>query len=322
MSSLEAVRADGYYYGPDYDPRKHGSLNQYRGSHPLGERAKRLEEGILVIRFEMPFKVWCTGCGCVIDKGVRFNAAKKCVGMHFSTKILAFAFGCPKCKQEIVITTDPKNAEYICSKGVRRKIETFDCKDAETLVLSGAEEREKMRLDPMFKLDEQVSRRTDQAEMERVIEELIDLSESRSADDYSANLALRERLRFRREKEEQLAGEVSTVGPVKAAAMQMKHGEEDLVLAKQICFRARKTPLDRLVKKTAMKMASIFDRKNVIPNKFTSSALQGKALGSGFKLGPSVTRIAANKPKETIDKQKGGGKRIPGTGLIVRNKNA
>ncbi|PFH34332.1 nuclear protein-like family protein [Besnoitia besnoiti] len=325
MSSLEAVRADGYYYGPDYDPRQHGSLNQYRGSHPLGDRAKKLDVGILVIRFEMPFKVWCTACSHVIDKGVRFNAEKKCVGTYFSTKILEFAFACPRCKEEITITTDPKNAEYRCTKGVRRKVETFSCEDAETIELPGIDEREKMNLDPMFRLDvKKAHTRTDQAEMETVIEDLIDFSDSRSADDYAANLALRERLRFRRLADENQAAAERALGPARAAAACAVGGEaEDALAAKSVRFRQRKTQMDRLVKKTAMKMTSIFDRKNVVPNKFSSASLQGKAVEAGFTLGPTITRISSKKDDKVHAHGAGARKRIPGTELggVVVKKN-
>ncbi len=61
----------------DYDPKK-GSLNSQLGQHPLRERARKLKsEGILVIRFEMPFNVWCLHCKAHIGKGVRYNAEKK-----------------------------------------------------------------------------------------------------------------------------------------------------------------------------------------------------------------------------------------------------
>ncbi len=61
----------------DYDPKK-GSLNSQLGQHPLRERARKLKsEGILVIRFEMPFNVWCLHCNAHIGKGVRYNAEKK-----------------------------------------------------------------------------------------------------------------------------------------------------------------------------------------------------------------------------------------------------
>ena len=44
MASLAASRADGYYYPPDYDGEKHGTINQYNGSHPLGARARNLKK--------------------------------------------------------------------------------------------------------------------------------------------------------------------------------------------------------------------------------------------------------------------------------------
>ena len=38
------------YYPPDWDPSK-GSVNKYVGQHPLRDRAKKLSQGILVIRY-------------------------------------------------------------------------------------------------------------------------------------------------------------------------------------------------------------------------------------------------------------------------------
>ncbi|XP_026194586.1 coiled-coil domain-containing protein 130 homolog [Cyclospora cayetanensis] len=123
MSSLAAARADGYYYGPDYDPAIHGSLNKYRGSHPLGDRAKDIALGILVVRFEMPYKVICLSCGAITDKGVRFNAKKQRVGSYFSTPVYSFSFPCPQCSNLFVITTDPKRALYLCTTGLKQKVE-------------------------------------------------------------------------------------------------------------------------------------------------------------------------------------------------------
>ncbi|TNN34599.1 Coiled-coil domain-containing protein 130 [Liparis tanakae] len=50
------------YYPPDFDPVKHGSLNGYHKTHALRERARKLSQGILIIRFEMPYNIWCDGC--------------------------------------------------------------------------------------------------------------------------------------------------------------------------------------------------------------------------------------------------------------------
>lgn len=98
---------------------------QFRGQHPLRERAKKLDQGILVIRFEMPFNVWCGGCNHLIGKGVRFNAEKEQIGTYYSTRIWRFGMRCPSCSHKIEVDTDPKNTEYVISKGARRKVSNF-----------------------------------------------------------------------------------------------------------------------------------------------------------------------------------------------------
>lgn len=124
MSSLAAAQADGYYYPPDYDGTKHKSLNDYRGTHALGKRARKQKtEKTIVIRFEMPFPVTCSGCQSTIGKGTRFNAEKKQVGMYYSTKLWSFRMKSACCKQVIEIRTDPKNADYVVESGATRKID-------------------------------------------------------------------------------------------------------------------------------------------------------------------------------------------------------
>ncbi len=81
------------YYPPDYDPKK-GGLNKFLGTHALRERAKKLHLGILIIRFEMPYNIWCEGCGNHVGMGVRYNAEKKKVGMYYTTPIYQFRMKC------------------------------------------------------------------------------------------------------------------------------------------------------------------------------------------------------------------------------------
>ena len=168
MSSLAAARADNFYHPPcaarhwrprfrqfyspfalvtlrrDWDPRKRSRAEHDAGkgrqlskderwkAHPLRERAKKLHtEGILTIRFEMPFNVRCIGCGNHIGKGVRFNAEKKKIGKYLSTNILSFRMLC-HCEDGtsrtdrrlnphfIEVHTDPKNAEYVIAEGAVR----------------------------------------------------------------------------------------------------------------------------------------------------------------------------------------------------------
>ncbi|KAI8057110.1 coiled-coil domain-containing protein 130-like protein [Syncephalis plumigaleata] len=100
-------RATNKYYPPDWDPSK-GSLNQYHGQHALRERARKLNQGILIVRFELPFNIWCEGCDNHIGTGVRYNAEKKKIGNYYSTPILSFRMKCHLCANWIEIHTDPK----------------------------------------------------------------------------------------------------------------------------------------------------------------------------------------------------------------------
>lgn len=117
-------KATNKYYPPEWDP-SHGSLNTFHGQHHLRERAKKIGEGILVVRFEMPFDIWCDGCGEHVGKGVRYNAEKKAVGKYLSSKIWNFRMKCHLCDNYFEIETDPKANDYVCKSGLRKKHEDW-----------------------------------------------------------------------------------------------------------------------------------------------------------------------------------------------------
>lgn len=148
-------KATNKYIPPDFDPKKHKSINSYRNSHPLRERARKLDQGILVVRFEMPFNVWCLNCDAHIGAGVRYNAEKKKVGSYYSTSIMEFQMKCHLCSGMLVIRTDPENRTYKCVSGVRKKVEDYEISSEETgqkkpLTES---EREKMDQDAFYRLE-------------------------------------------------------------------------------------------------------------------------------------------------------------------------
>jgi len=162
MSTLKAACADGFYHPPDWDPRK-GSRAELAAkrlgepawkAHPLRERAKKLDEGILTVRFEMPFHVRCTGCDNRIGKGVRFNAEKQCVGRYLSTKIWSFKMGCAvedgtwrtdrkRHPHHIEVRTDPQAGDYVVFSGATR---VGDLDQVAGAVVPTAEERGVERL--------------------------------------------------------------------------------------------------------------------------------------------------------------------------------
>ena len=142
----------GFNMGRYVPPELEGttSFNAASGKgHSLGARARKLKsEGILTVRFELPFAVWCTKCKPeqIIGQGVRFNAEKKKVGNYLSTPIWSFRFKHTACGGWIEVRTDPKNTAYVVTEGGKRR-DTGEDRLAEGEIVIGATEQEKERLE-------------------------------------------------------------------------------------------------------------------------------------------------------------------------------
>ncbi len=142
-------KATNKYYPPEWEPQ-HGSINTFRNTHPLRERAKKLKsDGILIIRFAMPFNVWCEKCNVLIGSGTRFNAEKTCVGKYLDLDIWQFSMKCASCKNRIVIRTDPESSTYIVTSGGKRRVEDWVPEEGEVHKVMTAEESALIARDPM-----------------------------------------------------------------------------------------------------------------------------------------------------------------------------
>lgn len=252
MSSLAAARADNFYYPPEWDPKK-GGLNKFHGQHALRERARKIDQGILIIRFEMPFNIWCGGCESMIAKGVRFNAEKKQVGNYYSTKIWSFTMKSACCKHEIVIQTDPQNCEYVIISGARRKIEEYDAEDAETLVLPVDDDRSKLA-DPFKRLEHQEGDMKKKKEAEPVLVRLQRVSDARHSDDYALNKSLRARLR---DQKKRVAEEEANSRKAGLGIRLLPSSSEDAAAASHVKF-AGKFERNRKDKRALIHASSIF----------------------------------------------------------------
>ncbi|GER31923.1 coiled-coil domain-containing protein [Striga asiatica] len=252
MSSLAAARADNFYYPPEWEPKK-GGLNKFQGQHALRERARKIDQGILIIRFEMPFNIWCGGCESMIGKGVRFNAEKKQVGNYYSTKIWSFTMKSACCRHEIVIHTDPQNCEYVIISGARKKVEEYDAEDAETLVLPVDDDRSKLS-DPFKRLEHQEGDIKKKKEAEPTLVRLQRLSDSRHSDDYTINRSLRARLRDQKNRvaQEEAHSRKSGLG-----LRLLPASKEDEAAASRIKF-ATNFERNRKDKRALIQAASIF----------------------------------------------------------------
>lgn len=261
MSSLAATQADNFYYPPGWTPDK-GSVNTFQKSHPLGKRAKYIHEGILIVRFEMPFNVWCTSCNTHIGKGVRFNAKKKKTGMYFTTPIYEFRLTCATCKGDMVVQTDPKNQTYAMVSGIRQKVESFSHEQNEAERLNDAETTIQLGHDPLFRLEHAEEDKRIASSKASALERLIDLQGARS-DNYSVNSTLRKSFRKEKHSRRKQQREAASRGIMVPLA---EPTEEDRVAAKNVKYHnpGRKSIKERFrglaqKKKLELKSASIFD---------------------------------------------------------------
>ncbi|KIM84404.1 hypothetical protein PILCRDRAFT_818768 [Piloderma croceum F 1598] len=194
------------YYPPDYDDAKHGSLNSYRGKHALGDRARKIDQGILITRFELPFNIWCGTCNNHIGMGVRYNAEKKKIGAYYSTPIFSFRCKCHLCDGWFEIQTDPKNTRYVVVSGARQKDEDWDPEQNGGYAVHDTEKGDAGPSDPLAALEKSTDAQTHltKVQMPR-LESLQSVSEHYNSDPYSLSLKVRKRFRAEKkvEKEKQ-----------------------------------------------------------------------------------------------------------------------
>ncbi|XP_059848245.1 probable splicing factor YJU2B isoform X1 [Hypanus sabinus] len=295
------------YYPPDFDPAKHGSLNKYRNSHPLRERARKLSQGILIIRFEMPYNIWCDGCGKHIGMGVRYNAEKKKVGNYYTTPIYRFRMKCHLCVNYIEMQTDPANCDYVIVSGARRKEERWDMKDNEQILTTEHEEKKKLETDPMYKLEHGVD---DQEKLKIAIPTLSNIQEMQNAwkDDFAINSMLRKK--FRDEKKILKEGEEKDEALRNKACLSiplLEESEEDKHLASLLKLRALDTYEDRQrLKRKEITSRSWFSAPQAVSREKTGDVLK--------KLGVSKisTTKSVNSPSAIVASDLG----------IIRKKSA
>lgn len=237
----------GRYVPPDVEGTISG--NALNKKHALGNRASKLKtEGILTVRFEMPFGVWCDTCEqtkskpTIIGQGVRFNAEKKKVGNYHSTPIWSFRMRHTDCGGLLEIRTDPANAEYVVHEGGRRR-DTGESRDLEdSLVASSAgglvgvgsggeilteKEREDRRRDAFARLEKTIEDRQVLVERSHRIAELEDVSARAWEDPYALNRKLRDAFRVGRRKRDEEAGSARDLQERLGLGMEVLPGTED-----------------------------------------------------------------------------------------------
>ncbi|XP_046400716.1 coiled-coil domain-containing protein 130 homolog [Ischnura elegans] len=293
------------YYPPDYDP-KMGGLNKFKGTHALRERARKIHMGILIIRFEMPYNIWCNGCGNHIGMGVRYNAEKKKVGMYYSTPIYIFKMKCHLCDNHFEIQTDPANLDYVIMSGARRQEGRWDPTENGQVVATEKAVGRKLATDAMFSLEHTESDQQKGKTSVPLLRQLQLFRETCWEDDYSANCALRQKFR---EKKKELKSESeideALLAKSSLAIKLVPESEEDKRLATLFTLK----PSQSISERQSQTWQEICDQP-VLPS-VTSSLInyskksQGPAL-SRSSLGIAIKREIYGEPStsESSSKEK------------------
>jgi coiled-coil domain-containing protein 130 len=215
---------------PSLSSNKVGGFNSQKG-HPLGSRFSKAKQGLITVRFEMPFDVWCESCKpeFLIKQGIRFNAEKKKVGKYLTSPIWEFSFRHPPCSGIIAIRTDPEKTQYVVAAGGRKKAGApTTALDKDYGEILTEEERERRRNDAFAHLEgqneEKIQAKTDGAQLKRLYE-----AQSRHWDDpYTANQRLRRDFRVGRNQREAAAMEKQEIAERYGLGLALlDHTQED-----------------------------------------------------------------------------------------------
>ncbi|POS70513.1 DUF572 domain-containing protein [Diaporthe helianthi] len=237
----------GRYVPPDLEGV--ASANQASGKgHALGSRASKLRcEGILTVRFEMPFAVWCGHCDppVIIGQGVRFNAEKKKVGNYYSSPVYSFRMRHVVCGGWIEVRTDPKNTAYVVVEGGRKR-DTGEGKGAEdSLVGDGvgvpaiktAREQAEEREAAFSNLEKTIEDRAALAAARERIDEIEDANAKQWDDPYTRNQMLRKAFRVgRKQREKDSAAAEDLKDRMGLGIELLPESEEDARWAKLVDF--------------------------------------------------------------------------------------
>ncbi|KAH0536230.1 hypothetical protein FGG08_006876 [Glutinoglossum americanum] len=254
----------GFNMGRYVPPEHEGTIsaNKLAGKHALGNRARKLDKGILTVRFEMPFPIWCTTCQphpVIIGQGVRFNAEKKKIGNYYSTPIYSFRMKHTICDGWIEIQTDPKNTAYVVTSGAKKR-DTGEDKEAEPgeIKIRTAEDRERLENDPFAALDEKVEDRRLALSAKTRVESLKKIRDRHWSDPYEHSKRLRKVFRAERDIRHKTAAATEELKDRMGLGIELlDEVEEDRLRARLVDFE--RVESDTLVARARARPLFAFD---------------------------------------------------------------
>ena len=218
----------GRYVPPEHEGTT--SANKLAGKHALGSRARKSGQGILTVRFEMPFAIWCTSCPKpnIIGQGVRFNAEKKKVDSYYTTPIYSFRMKHVACGGWIEIRTDPKNTAYVVTEGAKKRDTGEDKVEEGEIRFKTDEERDKLANDAFAALEGKIDDKRQAFSDKSRIEELQSAKDRDWSDPAEANRKLRKTFRAERKIRQENAGRTEELKQKMSLGMDLlEETEED-----------------------------------------------------------------------------------------------
>ncbi|KAK1728386.1 CWC16 protein [Colletotrichum acutatum] len=310
----------GRYVPPDHEGTTTG--NRLARKHPLGARASK--PGILVVRFEMPFAIWCSTCPkpTIIGQGVRFNAEKKRIGSYFSTAVWQFRMKHADCGGWIEIHTDPKNTAYVVVSGAKKRDTGEEGRVPEEgeMVILTEEEREKLRSNAFASLEKTIEDRQHLAQATERIDELQDAANKAWDDPYTRNKALRATFRVGRHQREREAAVGEALKDKMSLGIELVPAtEEDARRARLVEFGGVGDGVDEAGQKAFAK--PLFASKDGKSTKTTTTTTTtGKA--ALLPKGTPKAEILASKRRETIVSEIVGNTRMARDPFLIETKGA
>lgn len=104
------------YIPPEYD-------YEVIESQMMSSNKNKSEKSSCSIRMMLPMTVMCLNCEKFMSIGTKFNMRIQKVldEDYLGIVIYRFYFKCKKCFKELTFKTDPKNHDYVCEWGIKKK---------------------------------------------------------------------------------------------------------------------------------------------------------------------------------------------------------
>ncbi|KAF7726920.1 hypothetical protein EC973_008215 [Apophysomyces ossiformis] len=299
------------YYPPDWTPEK-GTVNQHVGKHPLGARARKIDQGILVVRQRYSSAFDRDAAAHFPCTGVRYNAEKKKIGNYYSTPILQFRMKCHLCSQWIEIHTDPKNAQYVVVSGARKKVEEWEPEDSEVIRLKGTttivdeETKEKLETDAMYRLEHGIKDKKAFDETVPVLTQIQQLNDSQWKDPYARSQELRRKFRETKKKEKAIEQETERLRDKNSLHINLLPESPSDAREAQLVEYAGRAQEDVNHRKLEKTVSPLFGQLSM--NQFADDLGKRASLRTRLKTDPFLRKAGFSKTNEHQSDQAKAGK--------------